>query len=122
MQTAYHIFKNHPDFDKIKFIIVPKMKEGLKACSDIPTNINLTIKEFEDKLPNLNWDLINDYGNKLNYFFEDLQPSIIEELKDRIEPKEGDPLGNNLFDLLREKVKANHPKRTECRFFSFCRY
>jgi phosphohistidine phosphatase SixA len=31
LQTAYHLFKNHPNFSNIKFIIVPKAKEGIKA-------------------------------------------------------------------------------------------
>ena len=27
LETAYHMFKNHPNFKKIEFIVVPKLKE-----------------------------------------------------------------------------------------------
>ena len=33
-QTAIHIFKNHPFKDRIKFIVLPSVKEGLNLCND----------------------------------------------------------------------------------------
>ena len=33
-ETAIHIFKNHPNKDKIKFIVLPSVKEGLNLCND----------------------------------------------------------------------------------------
>ncbi|CDW90334.1 UNKNOWN [Stylonychia lemnae] len=33
-QTAIHIFKNHPNKDKIKFIVIPLVKEGLNTGND----------------------------------------------------------------------------------------
>ena len=27
LETAYHVFKNHPNFNNIEFIVVPKLKE-----------------------------------------------------------------------------------------------
>lgn len=113
LQTAYELFKNHPDLPSIKFILTPTMKEGLKRTSDIPTNIDTTVEEFKDKLPNMDLSLFDCYKNKYNYFFEDLQESLRNELEPKIERKDDDPLGNNLYDLIFEKTKINHPHRTE---------
>ena len=33
--TAVHMFKNHPNKKKIKFIILPAAKEGLHLCNDV---------------------------------------------------------------------------------------
>ena len=36
METAYHIFKNHPNFDKIDFILAPEIREKIGISGDIP--------------------------------------------------------------------------------------
>ena len=38
-QTAYEVFKNHPNFENIKFVLVPDLKEHLKCTCDIPGSI-----------------------------------------------------------------------------------
>lgn len=123
LETAYHIFKNHPDFDKIKFIIVPKAKEGVKATADVSGNIDVLVTEFKEKFPNFDDLLLNEYSNRLNFFFEDLQPELLNEISPKITSKEEDCIGNNIFEMLQEKskllyvnytiVKVNHPGRTE---------
>ena len=35
VQTAYHLFKGHPKFESIRFVIVPKAREALIAMDDI---------------------------------------------------------------------------------------
>ena len=67
LQTAYYVFWNHPNFDDIKFIVVPKLKEGLKTCSDIPNNIYETIEEFSKKFKNFDASLFKLY--KVYYDF-----------------------------------------------------
>ena len=39
METAYLIFKNHPNFKKIKVILFPDLRDKLKNASDIPQPI-----------------------------------------------------------------------------------
>jgi len=34
LQTAYIMFKNHPDFGKIKFIVHPQMRENIMTIGD----------------------------------------------------------------------------------------
>ena len=36
MESAFHLFKNHPKFADITFILVPEMTESLVTTSDIP--------------------------------------------------------------------------------------
>ena len=100
MQTAALLFKDHPNFDKIKFIILPKAKESLEGPDDIPTNIDLTISEFSKDFPSLDATLFNKYEDKYMYFFEDLDESIRAELQPQIKEDESDPIGNNILSRL----------------------
>ena len=82
--TAYHVFKTHPSFSEIKFIIVPKMKEAIEGCDDIPADMDQTIEEFSSLLPNLDTHLLEGYKNKTNYFLEDVYTDDPDELKGSI--------------------------------------
>lgn len=116
LETSYHLFKNHPNFDTIKFIIAPKAKEGLRATSDIPGSIDEIEHEFSQKFPNFNLDLLKEYGNRLHYFFEDLDAHIVEELKDKIVSEDGELFKSNLFTVLQEKIVHHFPERFESIF------
>ena len=109
-ETAYHIFGDGGD---IKFIIVPKMKEGLKAVSDILSNIDNLIDEYKLLFNNLDTSLLDSYSNRLNCFYEDLQPELRAKLDPKICEKEDDPINNNIFDLLTEEISQSYPMRTE---------
>ena len=68
LQTAYYVFKNHPNFEEITFVVLPKLKEGLKTWSDIPNNINDTFNEFSKKFKHFDTDLFNWYKVTFYYF------------------------------------------------------
>ena len=36
METAYHVFKEHPNFDKINFVLEPRIREKIGISGDIP--------------------------------------------------------------------------------------
>ena len=38
--TTIHTFKNHPNKENIKFIVLPLAREILNATCDIPMNFN----------------------------------------------------------------------------------
>jgi hypothetical protein len=38
MDTAYHIFKSHPNFENIKFIVEPLIREKIMIGSDLPSD------------------------------------------------------------------------------------
>lgn len=56
--TAYHVFKNHPNFDSIKFIVCPLMREKLKSTCDVPCTTKDLMEEFERKFRNFDTSLI----------------------------------------------------------------
>jgi hypothetical protein len=116
LETAYHAFKNHPTFDKIKFVIVPSMRECINISSDIPSNIEESVKEFKELIPQLDDSEFNKYPDKLHYFIEDFDEKNKESIKKRIAPKEGDPIGSNLHDLLLEEAEKVYPHKFEPRW------
>ena len=113
LQTAYYTFKTHPNFDKIKFIILPKAREWLNFAAGIPTNIDSVISYFKELLPNLDDSELDKYGDRLHYFIEDTDQNIYEEILEEKEYKELDPIKSNVFDLIIEKAKKLKPKDLE---------
>ena len=123
LESALYIFrgsldkddksKQHPDFENINFVIVPKLREKLKWSCDIPEGIDKTLSEFADLFPNLNTDLFDEFENRNHYFFEDLDMSIVDELLPKIESRAEDSFQSNLFELMLNKIKLNYPNDTE---------
>lgn len=113
MQTAYNIFKAHPQFETIKFVMVPKLRECMNLASGIPCNIEKVIEEFSELFPILDSSLFDSYDDKLHYFLADTDQSLREEVTPLIEPKEDDVMGDNTFDLLLERSKAVKPHKLE---------
>jgi hypothetical protein len=37
IQSTYHMFKDHPNFDSIKFVLSPNAHETLLAVADLPS-------------------------------------------------------------------------------------
>ena len=95
MQTAALLFKDHPKWDSIKFIVMPKAKESLEGPDNVPTNIDLIVSELSKDFPSLDTTLYNKYENKYMFFFEDLDKSLKAELLPQIKEDEYDPIGNN---------------------------
>ena len=66
IQTALEIFKEHPDFVNIKFVVHPLMRERLHVSSDAPnTDIMKVLKEFQ-----------TNFSGNLDYtkYFDDYSP------------------------------------------------
>ena len=113
LQTAYYTFKTHPNFDKIKFIILPKAREWLNFAAGIPKNIDSVISHFKELLPNLDSSELDKYKDRLHYFIEDTDQNIYEEIMEAKQYKESDPIKSNVFDLIVEKAKKLKPKELE---------
>jgi hypothetical protein len=43
LQTAYHLFHKHPNFDKIDFIIHPHLREKLHVTADLMHTYDLKL-------------------------------------------------------------------------------
>ena len=47
LQTAYYIFKDHPNFHKINFKVQPILREKVRWASDLPSMDVLSMLETE---------------------------------------------------------------------------
>ncbi len=52
IESAYHMFKNHPNNDRLSYILLPTLSERVFASTDIPSHETLgdIIKEWEGKI------------------------------------------------------------------------
>ena len=121
LQTAYYTFKNHPNFDKIKFIIIPKARESINFASAIPTNIDSVVSHFRELIPNLDDSELDKYKDRLHYFIEDTDLHTYEEILEEKQYKESDVIKSNVFDLIVEKAQRIKPKELESKASIFKR-
>lgn len=48
MMTTIHMFKNHPDKDNIKFIVLPVVREVLHTTNDIAIDCDELMAKYAD--------------------------------------------------------------------------
>jgi len=60
LETAYNVFKSHPNFNKIQFYADPSIREGLGYSCDIANPIDKTLSEWSQVFPNFNTQLVED--------------------------------------------------------------
>jgi len=113
MQTAYYTFKEHPNFSKIKFVILPKTREIISHSSGVPGNIDSTISELKDLFPNLDDSELDKYSDRLHYFLEDIDPHMHDEIAELKAYKENDVTQSNVFDLIIERAKGEIQRTVE---------
>jgi broad specificity phosphatase PhoE len=113
MQTAYNVFKSHPNFNNIEFIVVPKLKEILSSVSSIPKDITKTIENFKSKFPNLNVTWLEDYNDLHNYYLEDIEDDFAKMIMSEKTAGSDDPRDSNCLDLLVEHIQNWFPRRPE---------
>jgi hypothetical protein len=107
------VFKNHPNFDNIKFILLPKLRESLDTTGDIPKNIFDTINEFKEKFKNFDYSRIYLYADIPHFFLKGIPD---KDLVNVMKNKKSDPeesLGTNAFDLLTVVIDQNYPNKSE---------
>lgn len=121
LETAYNVYKTHPNFDKIKFLVVPNLRECLNTSSDIPVHIEETIREFRELIPQLDFSLFDEFEDRPHYFLEAMHAEVKDKIKSQLVSKDGDSLGSNCQDLILEMVQAAFPERLEVRWNIFDR-
>ena len=68
LQTAHCIFKAHPNFKNIRFILTPLAREIV----DIPASLAETIARFEPLFPNFDTSNFDGYRNPERWVLEHL--------------------------------------------------
>ena len=85
LQTALEIFKVHPNFQQIKFICVPDLKEHLHCTCDIPGPIMPLIEEFGPQFPNFDYSFLDKVeGDKNLWFLDTLERGDEERIRRKI--------------------------------------
>ncbi|CAI2377197.1 unnamed protein product [Moneuplotes crassus] len=116
LETAYLIYHAHPDFENIRFIVLPVIRESLNTSSDIPSDVDQVIEEFRELIPQLDDSPLEEYEDKKHYFLEDLQTDVKDVIKAELEDDEDDPLGSNAYDLFIRESKQAFPGRLESKW------
>lgn len=68
LQTAYLLFRDHPNFARIKFVAHPLLRENMHTVCDIPESLDLVKGEFAQKFPSLEILL----GSREPWYVQDL--------------------------------------------------
>ena len=58
LETAYFMFKDHPNFKTIKFVVHPHIREPITMPSDLPDDIEQVLKDYKPFFPNLDTRLV----------------------------------------------------------------
>ena len=81
LQTAFYIFKDHPNWGSMRFIALPDLREKLQVMSDLPSfECGKVFEEFTEKFQG-QLDL-SQISNSNNWFIESLE----EEIQQSIDP------------------------------------
>ena len=78
--TAFYLFKNHPNFDKINFIVCPDMREGLGSTCDIAGPYQDMVK-FCERFPKIDLSLV---ANNDLWFLENIEAAWKSTFKRRV--------------------------------------
>lgn len=113
IKTTYLIFKDHPNFEKINFILTPKLREHLHSSNDIPWNIEDTVKEYSQYFKNFDTSALDEYEDPKHYFIEDLNQPLRDTLAEKIQPWEDDEVGSNACEVICNYIKGVFPERSE---------
>ena len=92
---------------------MPKLREHLHTCHDIPVNIEDVIKEFSPYFENFDVSELDNYKDPKHYFIEDLNPELRDMFEPKIVEKAGDCIGTNAFDVICDYIKEVYPQRSE---------
>jgi len=120
LETAYHIFKNHENFENIKFIVVPSLRESLNTVSDIPENIDEVQTEYSKLIPQLDFSMFQQYKNKSLYYIEDMPKEIQIKLSKNLNKTHNFSYKDPVEDIS-ELIRAQNPKKLEGKWNVFNR-
>lgn len=116
LETAYQVYKNHPDFENIRFVVLPWIRESLNTSSDVPSDVDNVLSEFKEVIPHLDCSILDGMEDKKHFFINDLQPEVKERMKTNLEPRDDDPLGSNAYELFVDETKKAFPGRLESKW------
>ncbi|CDW74856.1 UNKNOWN [Stylonychia lemnae] len=121
LQTAYLLFKEHPQFSKIHFVVHPLLRENTHTVCDIPESLESVKAEYLTKIPNLDFSLIgeslSDDQKKIWYFY-DYQEPVRSYLLSRYEQEQET---KDEKQIMLEEIIKTYPDRLEDVFNTYLR-
>lgn len=114
LQTAYRLFKYHPDFSSIRFIVCPLIREKFGGINNLPSDTKEIIEEFAPKFPNLDISQLMDVKKSGEKKFKNLLKMMYKESRyasETLTPEQGNEA--KLFKILKKKIAENYPMASE---------
>jgi broad specificity phosphatase PhoE len=109
MQTAYHLLKDHPEFDSLHFELEPMVREHLHCSSDVASDFPEIIATAKGFFPTLTaenkWAR---YKNPWMWQAEDQMPAVYEGILEKIEE-----CGGNVCEGIFKYQLTDHPDTIE---------
>ena len=103
LQTAYLLYKDHPNFNEIQFVIEPDIREHLHSPCDIANPIEETLREFQPLFPKIDTSSLD--GS--NYWFiNNLLPEDRDRILSRIEKSQ-----ENYKNVLMKEISDWHEQK-----------
>ncbi|CAI2376925.1 unnamed protein product [Moneuplotes crassus] len=103
LETAHNVFKNHPNFENIKFTLLPVMKECIVSTDDLPGNILKRVKDYTEIFANFDTSELEKYEDPYNFFLYDIDMDWARQVLAEIslkEEKEAEGLHPEVVNLL----------------------
>lgn len=110
MQTAIHMFKNHPNLARIKFIVVPIVHEIMHTCNDMHMDANELMEKYSadsEICKGINFDfsmLIGSGSVNLWSLKTMTNNSTVAEFYSKLEEKGGEPSYENVRDVILDQM------------------
>ena len=115
MQTAIHMFKNHPNLAKIRFIVVPLVHEIMHTCNDMHMDAYELIDKYsagKEVCQGLNFDFSMILGSgapNLWAVHTLTNNSTVLEFYTKLAEKGGEPTYENVRDVLVDQLVSRLP-------------
>ena len=58
LETAYFMFKDHPNFKTIQFVVHPHIREPISMPSDLPDDMEKVVNDYRPFFPNFDTRLV----------------------------------------------------------------
>ena len=93
LETAYHTFKDHPNFKNIAVVVNPDVREHFHAICDIANPIQDTIDEFNPLFNNLDLSLLDlqSHNRDLWFLSKNMDPNRYDPIFDALKVNPGKP-------------------------------
>ncbi|CAI2375142.1 unnamed protein product [Moneuplotes crassus] len=108
IQTAYYLLRNHPNKEKINYVIHPGIREHLVGVSEMTDNWeDKLVNEYQKYFPNLDSSLMktkSGYYNEL-FYCRDIQPELRSQFQGKSKQE--------IEQLIRASSEERFPKSAE---------